>query len=175
MATKPKAQQIREARSAGTMFESISAAIDANKVPQFRDFITGVVDEVGLKEIIKAFADALRDGSPALRNKNALEFAALLKQYQQLTGDGFTKDEVSRMSDECIEQMLVDDFGLIKGNAMQDAAKGVSEIMRRFECSPFAVKEVLAFFEETFGVEMEQDGSGRQDSPERKVEAEVCS
>lgn len=146
------------------MFASIEEAVDSQRVPQFREFISGVVDRVGMREIIDAFALAIQEGTPGTRNKYALEFAGLLKQYQQLTGE-ISKDEISRMSDDCIEQMLVDDFGFIKGNAAHQILVAMRDILRRHKCTPFVFQDVAEYMKQHFDVEL-NDGPGPEDRTE---------
>lgn len=92
------------------MFASITDAVEAQKVPQLAELLTGVAEKVTVDEIANVIAESITKGNDANRRKFALEYAGLLKQYQMMTGE-ITRDEVTRMSDEQIEAILRDEYG----------------------------------------------------------------
>lgn len=92
------------------MFASITDAVEAQKVPQLAELLTGVAEKVTVDKIAEVIAESITSGNDASRRKFALEYAGLLKQYQQMTGE-ITRDEVSRMADDQIEAILRDEYG----------------------------------------------------------------
>lgn len=113
MASDTNKAKVQKARSAGELFNNIQQAVDANRVPQLAEFLQQVSDRIGVEEIADVMATTIRDGSDAVKRKFALEYANLLRQFQQMTGE-MTKDEISKMSDMQIDAILRDEYGIGK-------------------------------------------------------------
>lgn len=119
MATPKRSEVIARARSAGEMFNDIQKAVEQNKVPQLAELLTKVSDRIGIDRIAEVIADSITTGKDDTKRKFALEFAALLKQYQQMTGE-ITKDEITRMTDMQIESILRDEYGFEESNGREN-------------------------------------------------------
>lgn len=125
MASDTNKVKADKARAAGTLFETIEQAAAANRVPQLAELLTKIADNVGLEEIAKTISNAIADGTPAQKQKFALEYANLLRQFQQLVGE-VTRDEVTMMATQQIHAMLRDEFNIVH-NSLQTDESGTAE------------------------------------------------
>lgn len=126
MATDTKIVKAQKARSAGTLFESIEQSAAASRVPQLAELLTKVADKIGLENIAETIANAIQEGTPAMRQKNALEYANLIRQFQQMVGEP-TKDEITQMATPVIYTMLEKEFRLIHESNDKDHSEGTEE------------------------------------------------
>ena len=115
MATETKREQAQKKRSAGEILTGVLDAARTASAPQFADFLKAVSDEVGIKELATAFAKEFRDGSPVLRRRLVVDYATMLRQFQEMMGEP-TRDEISKMTDQVLDANIVELLGFEKIN-----------------------------------------------------------
>lgn len=121
MATKTNRQKVQDARAVADVCNIVQQSVEEQKVPQLRELLMEIGKKVTPQQIATLFKERIEKGladgaTPGERNaaqKIIVEYASLLKSYQQMTGE-LTTDEIGRMADWQLDAILRDQYGLTK-------------------------------------------------------------
>jgi len=111
---KDIAQEERKANA--TPEKAFVAATDAGKVPRMADMLYLIIQEIGLPEIAKIVAEQIRTGSPKTKAEFAGKVFDAMKAHEKMAGE-LTEDEVSKLTEDMIDTILKNEYGLDRGAA----------------------------------------------------------
>lgn len=93
-----------------TTIEALKNLSESTDIPQLKELVFLIGQQISLKEIARVVADRIRNGTPKEKRDFAATYIDMLTRLAKLQGE-MTEDDVSKLADEQIDAMIASGNG----------------------------------------------------------------
>lgn len=88
-----------------TTLQALKSMSESTDVPQLKELVFLIGQEISLKEIARVVADRIKNGTPKEKRDFAATYIDMLTRLAKLQGE-ITEDDVSKLADDQIDAMI---------------------------------------------------------------------